>query len=100
MVDVPGEDHRAACPAKRVHEALHCREDRHSATRVRGRCRIEEEPLHVDHEQGARRHVQPHLMLVVGTNLLQPRRDLGFDVVDRYIWLHDCSLDCASVRLT
>lgn len=88
MVNVLGENHRAVRPAKGIHEAFHCREDSHSTTRERGRGRIEEEPLHVHHEQGARRRVQLHLMLVVGTDLLQPRQSLGFDVLGSHIGFH------------
>jgi hypothetical protein len=100
MVDVSGEDHGAARPAKGIYEAFHRRKDRHTTTRERRGCRVEEEPLHVDHEQSARRRVQSHLMLVVWTDLFQPRQSLGFDVLGRRIWFHDYSLDCASVRIT
>jgi len=100
MVHVLGEDHGAARSAKGIYEPLGCRKDRHASTRERRGCRIEEEPLHVDHQQDARPHVQPHLMLVVWTDLVQPRQSLGSDVLGRRIWFHDSSLNCALVRLT
>ena len=57
MMHVLGEDHREIRSAIGIYDAFHSRENRYPTTREGGRCGIKEEPLHVDHDQGARRHV-------------------------------------------
>jgi hypothetical protein len=101
MMHVLGEDHWAIRSAKGIYDTFDSRENRHPTTRKGRRCGIQEEPLHVDHDQSACSHVQPHLMLVVRADLVQPGTSSGLHVFSGHIWFHNrSSPDSAFVRLT